>query len=152
MTPVSVLKPEFPRLTITSIEWYFINSKKMMTQSQEDYLEMVSFLSDEGKVRVTDIASRLGFSKPSVLTALRLLEEKDLIRHERYSSVFLTEKGRQLATEIRERHVMIKTFLREKLGVSEDNAEKDACKMEHILSSETFDKLKIFVNPDDSKT
>ncbi|MDR0663793.1 MAG: metal-dependent transcriptional regulator [Spirochaetaceae bacterium] len=116
-----------------------------MTQSQEDYLEMVSFLSDEGRVRVTDIAKRLGFSKPSVLTGLRLLEEKGLVMHERYGSVSLTEKGRELAGEIRARHVLIKAFLQEKLGVSEENAETDACKMEHVLSEETFKKLKSFV-------
>jgi DtxR family Mn-dependent transcriptional regulator len=123
-----------------------------MTQSQEDYLEMVSFLSDEGRVRVTDIAARLGFSKPSVLTGLRLLEEKDLIRHERYGSVSLTEKGRKLAGDIRERHVLIKAFLESKLGVCEETAEKDACKMEHILSEETFEKLKAYLNPDKAKT
>jgi DtxR family Mn-dependent transcriptional regulator len=117
-----------------------------MTQSQEDYLEMVSFLSDEGRVRVTDIAARLGFSKPSVLTGLRLLEEKELVEHERYGSVSLTEKGRELAAEIRERHVLIKTFLEEKLGVCEETAEKDACKMEHVISEETFKKLKTFLN------
>ncbi|MDR0382393.1 MAG: metal-dependent transcriptional regulator [Spirochaetaceae bacterium] len=119
-----------------------------MTQSQEDYLEMVSFLSDEGRVRVTDIASRLGFSKPSVLTALRLLEEKELIQHERYGSVLLTEKGRELAADIRERHFLIKGFLLERLGVSEENAEKDACKIEHVLSNETFAKFKAFLNAD----
>ncbi|MDR3356599.1 MAG: metal-dependent transcriptional regulator [Spirochaetaceae bacterium] len=118
-----------------------------MTQSQEDYLEMVSFLSDEGRVRVTDIALRLGFSKPSVLTALRLLEEKDLVRHERYGSVSLTDKGRELAGEIRERHFLIKAFLEKNLGVCEETAEKDACKMEHTLSKETFEKLKAFVSP-----
>jgi DtxR family Mn-dependent transcriptional regulator len=116
-----------------------------MTQSQEDYLEMVSFLSDEGRVRVTDIAARLGFSKPSVLTGLRLLEEKELVEHERYGSVSLTEKGRELAAEIRERHVLIKTFLEETLGVCEETAEKDACKMEHVVSEETFKKLKAFL-------
>jgi DtxR family Mn-dependent transcriptional regulator len=116
-----------------------------MTQSQEDYLEMVSFLSDEGRVRVTDIATRLGFSKPSVLTGLRLLEEKELIKHEHYGSVSLTEKGRKLAGEIRERHFLIKVFLEKKLGVCEETAEKDACKMEHVISEETFEKLKAFL-------
>jgi DtxR family Mn-dependent transcriptional regulator len=118
-----------------------------MTQSQEDYLEMVSFLSDGGKVRVTDIASRLGFSKPSVLTALKLLEEKGLILHERYGSVSLTDKGRELAGSIRERHFLLKEFLHEKLGVSEETAEKDACKLEHVLSEESFEQLKAFLHP-----
>jgi DtxR family Mn-dependent transcriptional regulator len=113
-----------------------------MTQSLEDYLEMVSFLSDEGEVRVTDIASRLGFSKPSVLSALKSLEEKDLIEHKRYSTVLLTKKGTALAAEIRERHDMLTNFLHNFLGISSETAEKDACKMEHILSEETMTKMK----------
>jgi DtxR family Mn-dependent transcriptional regulator len=112
-----------------------------MTQSMEDYLEMVSFLADEGSVRVTDIAARLGFTKPSVHAALKALEERGLIEHERYGDVMLTEKGRMLASEIRERHDLIKNFLINALGVSAETAEKDACKMEHILSEETLKKM-----------
>ena len=78
-----------------------------MTQSLEDYLEMVSFLADEGQVRVTDIAARLGFSKPSVLSALKILEDRGLVTHERYSTVSLTDKGAELALTIRERHNLI---------------------------------------------
>lgn len=116
----------------------------MMTQSLEDYLEMVSFLSDEGRVRVTDIAARLGFSKPSVLTALKLLEERGLVQHEYYGGVTITDEGRKLAAEIRERHDTLTAFLL-KLGVPDDIAEKDACKMEHVVSPETFKKIKAFV-------
>lgn len=107
----------------------------------EDYLEMVSFLADEGSVRVTDIAARLGFTKPSVHAALKALEERGLIEHERYGDVTLTAKGRTLASEIRERHDLIKNFLLHALGVSPEIAEKDACKMEHILSEETLKKM-----------
>jgi DtxR family Mn-dependent transcriptional regulator len=113
-----------------------------MTPSQEDYLEMVSFLSDEGEVRITDIASRLGFSKPSVSAAIKLLEERNLIQHQRYSTVTLTKDGQALAQTIRERHTLIKQFLQNVLSVSPDAAEKDACKMEHILSEETLQKIK----------
>jgi DtxR family Mn-dependent transcriptional regulator len=108
----------------------------------EDYLEMVSFLADSGPVRVTDIAARLGFSKPSVFSALKSLEERGLVSHKRYSTVSLTEKGSELAADIRGRHMVIKHFLMTRLGVSEPTAEKDACKMEHILSAETLDKMK----------
>jgi DtxR family Mn-dependent transcriptional regulator len=113
-----------------------------MTQSLEDYLEMVSFLSDEGEVRVTDIASRLGVSKPSVLTALKILEEQGLLEHERYRTVSLTPKGAVQAAEIRERHSFLTVFLQNIVGVSPDIAEKDACKMEHFLSEETLKKMK----------
>jgi DtxR family Mn-dependent transcriptional regulator len=114
-----------------------------MTQSLEDYLEMVGFLSDEGEVRVTDIASRLGVSKPSVLTALKILEDQGLLEHERYRSVTLTERGKEASAEIRGRHDFLTSFLHDVLGVSPDIAEQDACKMEHVLSEETLKKMKV---------
>jgi DtxR family Mn-dependent transcriptional regulator len=113
-----------------------------MTQSLEDYLEMVSFLADEGEVRVTDIASRLGVSKPSVLTALKNLEEQGLLEHERYKTVTLTKKGGLLAGEIKDRHYFLTAFLRDILGVNAETSEKDACKMEHLLSEETLVKMR----------
>ncbi|GHV52005.1 DtxR family transcriptional regulator [Spirochaetia bacterium] len=116
-----------------------------MTQSLEDYLEMVSFLSDESEVRVTDIASRLEVSKPSVLTALKTLEEQGLIEHERYRTVRLTPEGAVQAAKIRDRHSFLTSFLQDVVGVSAENAEKDACKMEHLLSEETLKKMKALV-------
>jgi DtxR family Mn-dependent transcriptional regulator len=119
--------------------------EKSMTQSLEDYLEMVSFLADDGEVRVTDIASRLKVSKPSVLTALKILEERGFLEHERYRTVTLTGQGKVRAQEIRERHELLTSFLRDILGVGPENAEQDACKMEHILSEETLKKFKDLV-------
>ena len=116
-----------------------------MTQSLEDYLEMVSFLADEGSVRVTDIASRLGVSKPSVFTALKTLESQGLLEREPYRSVCLTDKGRLVAAEIRERHSMLTAFLCEIIGVSAETAEKDACSIEHYLSVETLEKMRSMV-------
>lgn len=116
-----------------------------MTQSLEDYLETVSFLSDDGDVRVTDIAVRMGVSKPSVLTALKTLEERGFIQHERYSSVSLTKEGNVKALEIRERHTFLTSFLNKVVGVSEETAEKDACRMEHVLSKETLQKIQAMV-------
>jgi DtxR family Mn-dependent transcriptional regulator len=115
-----------------------------MTQSLEDYLEMVSFLADDGEVRVTDIAARLHVSKPSVLTALKILEEQGLIEHERYRTVSLTRRGVLRADEIRDRHNFLTLFLHDVVGVSADIAEKDACKMEHLLSEETLLKMRTF--------
>ncbi|MDR1972385.1 MAG: metal-dependent transcriptional regulator [Treponema sp.] len=116
-----------------------------MTQSLEDYLEMVSFLADEGEVRVTDIAARLNVSKPSVLTALKILEDQGYLGHERYRTVSLTPKGVVRAQEIRERHSLLTNFLQDVVGVSGETAEKDACKMEHLLSDETLKKIKTLV-------
>ena len=116
-----------------------------MTESLENYLEMVSFLADEGEVRVTDIASRLDVSKPSVLTALKTLEEQGLLEHKRYGAVSLTSKGKTRAAQIRERHRFLTAFLRDILGVTPQTAEKDACKMEHLLSEETLNKMRALV-------
>lgn len=118
----------------------------MMTESLENYLEMVSFLADEGEVRVTDIASRLNVSKPSVLTALRTLEDQELLEHRRYGTVSLTAKGIQEAKAIRERHLLLTSFFRDILGVAGETAESDACKMEHLLSNESLQKMKIYIN------
>jgi DtxR family Mn-dependent transcriptional regulator len=116
-----------------------------MTQSLEDYLEMVSFLADEGEVRVTDIAARLNVSKPSVLTALKILEEQGYLGHERYRTVSLTPKGVVRAREIRDIHNLLTVFLQDVVGVNPEIAEKDACKMEHLLSEETLKKIRSLV-------
>lgn len=122
-----------------------------MTQSLEDYLETVSFLSDDGGVRVTDIAIRLGVSKPSVLTALKTLEERGLLEHERYRGVTLTDEGTKEAMKIRERHTFLTLFLRDVVGVQENIAEKDACRMEHVLSEETLVRIRDIVSNTRSK-
>jgi DtxR family Mn-dependent transcriptional regulator len=120
-----------------------LNHTWNMTESLEDYLEMVSFLSDDGEVRVTDIATRLGVSKPSVHTALKSLEEQELIQHKRYQNVILTKKGAQRASEIRKKHQFLTDFLINIVGVDAATAERDACKMEHVLSPETLKQMKI---------
>jgi len=112
----------------------------------EDYLETVSFLADDGEVRVTDIAARMGVSKPSVLSALKALVEKGLLEHERYRGVSLTAEGGRRAAQIRERHVFLTVFLRDVVGVPGDIAEKDACRMEHILSEETLDRMRTLIS------
>ena len=118
-----------------------------MTQSLEDYLEMVSFLAEEGdgEVRLTDIASRLRVTKPSVFTALKILKNQGLLEHARYRTISLTEKGAAVAAKIRDRHRLLTTFLTSVVGVSLDIAEKDACKMDHLLSEETLEKIKTIV-------
>lgn len=117
---------------------------RVMTQSLEDYLEAVGFLAAEGDgtVRVTDIASRLSVSKPSVLTALKTLEDRGFVEHERYRGVTLTEIGAVRSAEIQSRHSFLTNFLRDVVGVSQETAEKDACKMEHVLSEETLQRMR----------
>jgi DtxR family Mn-dependent transcriptional regulator len=118
-----------------------------MTQALEDYLKTVSFLADEngGQVRLTDIAARLGVSKPSVFTALKVLEDRGLVEHERYRTVTLTKAGHEEAAAIRGRYVLLIVFLRQIVGVSKAQAEKDACLLEHQLSHETLRRIESLI-------
>lgn len=113
-----------------------------VTSSLQDYLEVILNLHQEKKTaRVTDIADRLNIAKPSVIQAVALLKEKGLIKQDPYGPVELTEKGRRYAIRVRHRHKIIYGFLTQVLGVSPDEAERDACLMEHDLSNETFERL-----------
>lgn len=113
-----------------------------VTSSLQDYLEVILNLTQEKKTaRVTDIADRLEIAKPSVIQALTLLKEKGLIVQDRYGPVELTAEGRRYARRIRHRHKVIYGFLTQVLGVSPEAAEKDACLMEHDLSTESFQCL-----------
>lgn len=113
-----------------------------MTQSLEDYLEVIGNLEEENhNPRVKDIAERLGLSKPSVHTALHELENRGMITHEHYGAIILTAQGKKVYEEIKFKHDTIKQYLQNILKVSPDVAEKDACLMEHIISNETFEKI-----------
>ena len=113
-----------------------------MTQSLEDYLEVIGNLEEENhNPRVKDIAERLGLSKPSVHTALHELEKRGMITHEHYGAIILTAKGKEAYEEIKYKHDSLKLYLTKVLGVSDETADKDACAMEHIISEETFEKI-----------
>mgnify|MGYP002710564494 FL=1 len=111
-------------------------------ESAEDYLEAILVLSKQGGgVRSVDIASMLGVSKPSVSHAMKLLREDGYIAMDRYGTVTLLEKGEEIAVRIYERHQVLTKML-EGLGVSEEVAKADACKLEHDISDESFEKIK----------
>ena len=119
----------------------------LLGESLEDYLECIVMLSENeptGRVRSVDIAKRLNVSKPSVNKAMNILKEKGFIKQEAYSDIELTKAGKEMANMILERHKAICTFLEDVLGVSKENAEHDACKIEHIISEETYNKIKEF--------
>lgn len=112
-------------------------------ESGENYLETILLLSKKkGSVRSVDIANELEYTKPSVSRAMRILKEADLIVVEKNGNILLTEAGLKKAQEIYERHQIITRFLIEVLDVSIETAEKDACRIEHIISAETFGKIK----------
>lgn len=111
-------------------------------ESAEDYLEAILVLSKkEGGVRSVDIASMLGVSKPSVSHAMKLLREDGYIAMDPYGTVTLLEKGAEIANRIYERHTVLTEILI-RIGVPESTAREDACKIEHDLSIESFEKIK----------
>lgn len=111
-------------------------------KSAEDYLEAILMLSKQGSaVRSIDIATMLGVSKPSVSHAMKLLREDGYIAMDRYGTVTLLDKGTEIANHIYERHRVLSSLL-EHLGVNPEVAREDACKLEHDLSDESFDRIK----------
>lgn len=111
-------------------------------ESGEDYLETILVLHNKnGMVRSIDIATELGYSKPSVSRAVGILKKSGYIETDEKGHILFTEEGKALAEKIYARHENISRFLIEVLGVSEDNALKDACRIEHDLSDETYGKI-----------
>ena len=112
----------------------------------EDYLEAIRTLSDEhGLVRVTHLSEVLHVSKPSVTAAVSRLSSEGLVLHERYGAIELTRRGKEVADDVWKRHEALWAFLTEILGVSEETAETDACRLEHHLSPDTSRRLARFV-------
>ncbi len=116
-------------------------------ESKEDYLERILMLSEKSNlVRAIDIATSMNFSKPSVSIALKKLKADGFILvNEETGNVTLTKTGMAIAKEIYERHKVISTALM-MIGVSEETALEDACKVEHNISRETFTKIKDFIS------
>lgn len=111
-------------------------------ESGEMYLETIYKLSESGKnVRSIDVAAEMGFSKPSVSRAIGLLKSDGLIEVKENGILKLTDSGKELAESIYERHKAISDFLI-KIGVDEKTATDDACRIEHVISKEAFEKLK----------
>ncbi len=116
-----------------------------LQESGEMYLETILVLKKRfGYVRSIDIARELGVSKPSVSRAVSLLRENDYVAFDPNGMILLTDKGRGVAEKIYERHNVLSRCL-EGLGVSADTAAADACRIEHVISEETFSKIKEYV-------
>ncbi|MBO8462894.1 MAG: metal-dependent transcriptional regulator [Firmicutes bacterium] len=111
-------------------------------ESAENYLETILVLKKEkGNVRSIDVVNELGFSKPSVSVAMKHLREDGYVTVDENGFINLTEKGLAIASSIYERHTLISNWLIQ-LGVPKEIALEDACRMEHVISSETFHALK----------
>jgi Mn-dependent DtxR family transcriptional regulator len=113
-----------------------------LQESGEMYLESILILSrTKGAVRSIDISQHLGYSKPSVSRAVGLLKSGGYILVDGDGYITLTDSGRAVAEKILSRHAVL-TELLVRLGVRRDTASADACKMEHVISDETFDAIK----------
>ena len=117
-----------------------------MQESGENYLETILMLKQEkGYVRSIDIAQKLDFSKPSVSRAVGLLRENGYITMDpKEGWIDLTDKGRAVAERMYERHQLLSQWLMA-LGVSEAVAVSDACRIEHVISEETFQRMKAHI-------
>lgn len=120
--------------------------KKKLSSAMEDYLEAVAALKkQDGIARVRDIGRLLGVKSSSVNAALRTLSEKGFVKHEKYGYANLTSAGEEIACNIQGKHDLLLKFLTEILNINDDEALQDACKMEHAISSKTFDRLTKFI-------
>ena len=114
----------------------------------EDYLKTILILQKEkGTVRSVDVAVRLNVSKPSVSYAVAVLKESDLISVDENMNLHLTQSGQVIAEQVYRRHCFFKDLLMDS-GVSKEQAEEDACRMEHAIAEDSFQKLKKHIYED----
>ena len=110
--------------------------------SLEDYLEAIHIVENvKGFCRITDIAEQLSISKASANKAVKNLKQMGFLNHEKYSTITLRESGREIAKKVYVKHVALLHFLTQTLNVPIARAEKEACKIEHVISTDTLEKL-----------
>ena len=118
-------------------------------ESAENYLETILIIHNrQGNVRSIDIANELGFSKPSVSVAMKNLRTNGYIEVDKEGFITLLDKGREIADKIYERHTLLSAWL-VRMGVSPEVAAEDACRIEHVISAETCERLKEHVSARD---
>ena len=115
-------------------------------ESGENYLETILILKNRnGYVRSVDIANELSFTKASVSRAMSILRKAGLIVMEKSGNIVLTESGFARASAVYERHTVLSDFFPKVLGVDPETAVQDACRIEHVISQESFDKIKEYI-------
>ena len=120
--------------------------KTKHSPSMEDYLEAIANLGKKKKVvRVSQIGQALQVSMPSVTSALQKLSDEGLVKHEKYGYVELAPQGKEIAKETIRRHKALKRFFTQALGIAEKTAEEDACKIEHVISLVSMERLVKFL-------
>ena len=119
--------------------------KHRSNESIEDYLETILSLQKKlGQVRSIDIANEMNFSKPSVSVAMKNLREKGFITIDEAGHILLTDSGKKQAEDVLEKHTILTNWL-VSLGIDKAIAQEDACRMEHVISDETLEAIREFV-------
>ena len=118
-----------------------------ISMSHEDYLEAIVMLggTPETSVRSVDVATHMNVSKASVNKAVSSLKEKGFLDQPYYGDITLTQEGYDYGLAVRHRHDMLMTFLTKAIGIDPEVAAEEACRMEHAISDESFEKWSVFV-------
>ncbi len=141
MSKFGLLRPSLARFNITEL---FGKGDQMpqIHESAENYLKNILILSRRnGNVRSIDIVNEMDFTKPSVSIAMKNLREKGLILMSKEGYITLTDEGRAIAEKTYDRYTLLVQWLTY-LGVSEETAEEDACRIEHVISDESFNAIR----------
>ena len=117
-----------------------------LTASLEDYLEVICNCTNDGKVvRAIDISKELKVSRASVTEALKKLASKGFVNYGRYDTLSLTEQGKDLAQQVISKHHVLQTFFEQVLGLDTKEASENACRIEHVITENAFNKFISFV-------
>lgn len=116
-----------------------------LTASLEDYLEIIcNLLEDSNSLKAVEIAKKLNISRASVSEALSKLAEKDLIIYEGHKGITITEKGLYQAKKVITKHKTLTSFFENTLGIDKETAENNACKIEHVITEDVFERIAEF--------
>lgn len=122
-----------------------------MQESAEDYLESILILSEQHEyVRAVDIVNYFGYARATVSISMKQLKANGYVNIDEHNHITLTDEGKKIADQMYERHKFLSELF-EDLGVSEENAVKDACRIEHYISEETFDAVKKYYSKKKNK-
>jgi len=123
------------------------NTAEHLSSTMEDYLEAIYALKQEhGVARVGEIAKKMNVKSPTVNSAIKNLTEQNLVVHEKYGYVVLTDEGDKIASEVQKKHEVLYRFLTEFLMLDPKEAEGEACSIEHAISKKTFQRMTKFLN------
>ena len=119
---------------------------KELTASLEDYLEVIyNYTNQSKKIRAVDISKELRVTRASTTEALKKLVNKNLINYNRYDTITLTETGEKIAQKIVSKHKTLLTFFESILGLTEEEAAYNACKIEHVITDNAFEKISEYI-------